>query len=150
MRVSVRHPVLRESVFEPQVDVATRVLAMVVQCPDFCHLAGREHSQVRWNGFGGDRGQLVWHQGVLDLASLRSHSHSCSRLAHLCTLPGRCYYHWDVIAALRHNKSYDLFFSGYILICFGIVMEGIIRFCPHYFGSGMITLSMVVWVRASG
>ena len=62
----------------------------------------------------------------------------------------RCYYHWDVIAALRHNKSYDLFFSGYILICFGIVMEGIIRFCPHYFGSGMITLSIVVWVRAWG
>ena len=75
-------------------------------------------------------------------------THNCSRLAHLCTIIDRCYYHWDVIAALRHNKSYDLFFSGYILICFGIVMEGIIRFCPHYFGSGMITLSIVVWVRA--
>ena len=63
------------------------------------------------------------------------------------TVPCRCYYHWDVVAALRHNRSFDLFFSGYILISFGIVMEGIIRFCPHYFGDGMITLSIVVWVR---
>ena len=73
----------------------------------------------------------------------RMHNHVCV-VPH--TVPCRCYYHWDVVAALRHNRSFDLFFSGYILICFGIVMEGIIRFCPHYFGDGMITLSIVVWV----
>lgn len=59
----------------------------------------------------------------------------------------RCYYHWNVVADLRRNKSFDLFFSAYILICFGIVMEGIIRYCPHYFGYGFVTVSVAVWVR---
>ena len=67
VRVPIRHPVLRESVLEPQVDVAARVFAVVVQRPHLCDLAGREHSQVRRNGVLGGRAQLSWRQNFMRL-----------------------------------------------------------------------------------
>ncbi|KFM28552.1 hypothetical protein F751_0293 [Auxenochlorella protothecoides] len=57
----------------------------------------------------------------------------------------RCILHWETIAILPKNHSFDLFFAGYILISFGILVEGFVRYCPHYIGSGFYTVAIVFW-----
>ncbi len=59
----------------------------------------------------------------------------------------RCILYWETIAILPKNHSFDLFFAGYILISFGILVEGFVRYCPHYIGSGFYTVAIVFWVR---